>query len=130
MIFKNEDDLSFLDFFTTRLLPNKDNLEKRSGITHWWSLTRPRNWQFTKEPRLFSSRFGNSNSFGFDKKGNYIIEKGNAFIPKKEFYPADFYFYLACFSSKIFDLLLSIYSKPIMSGFDLGENPNKKYTNP
>lgn len=121
LIFKSEEDLHFLDFYTSRLLPNKDNLEKRSGITHWWSLTRPRNWQFTKEPRLFSSRFGNSNSFGFDKKGNCIIEEGNAFIPKKEFYPADFYFYLACFSSNIFDLLLSIYSKPIMSGFDLGK---------
>lgn len=121
LIFKEENDLTALHFYNSRLLPNKDILEKRSGITHWWSLTRPRNWQFTKESRLYSNRFGNSNSFGFDKKGNCVIEEGNAFIPKKEFLSTDYYFYLAFFSSNIFDLLLSIYSKPIMFGYDLGK---------
>lgn len=121
LIFKEEGNLNSLNFYKTRLLPNKDILEKRSGINYWWSLTRPRNWQFIKEPRLFSNRFGNSNSFGFDKKGDCVIEEGNAFIPKKEFQTTDYYFYLALFSSSIFDLLLSIYSKPIMSGFDLGK---------
>ncbi len=120
LIFKNEDELLGLDFYNTRLLPNKDILEKRKGINQWWSLTRPRNWQFLKESRLYSNRFGNSNSFAFDREGNCIIEEGNAFIPKKEFAINDYYFYLACFSSNIFDLLLSVYSKPIMSGFDLG----------
>lgn len=120
LMFKNEDELIGLDFYNTHLLPNKDILEKRKGINQWWSLTRPRNWQFTKESRLYSNRFGNSNSFAFDKEGNCIVEEGNAFIPKKEFDANDYYFYLACFSSNIFDLLLSIYSKPIMSGFDLG----------
>ena len=97
------------------------------GINHWWLLTRPRNWQFTKEPRLFSNRFGNSNSFGFDKNGNCIIEEGNAFIPKKEFQATDYYFYLACFSSDVFDILLSIYSKQLAGGkwYDLG-NKNIK----
>ncbi|MDD2284074.1 MAG: hypothetical protein PHQ11_01545 [Paludibacter sp.] len=121
LIFKDENNLASVDFYKTRLLPNKEILEKRSGINHWWSLTRPRNWQFTQEPRLFSNRFGNSNSFGFDKKGDCVIEEGNAFIPKKEFQTTDYYFYLALFSSSIFDLLLSIYSKPIMSGYDLGK---------
>lgn len=121
LIFKDEKELEVLDFYNSQLLPNKDILEKRAGITHWWSLTRPRNWQFIREPRLYSSRFGSSNSFGFDQKGNCVIEEGNAFIPKKEFQTSDYYFYLACFSSNIFDLLLSIYSKPIMSGFDLGK---------
>lgn len=121
LIFKEERELAVLDFCNSRLLPNKDVLEKRTGITHWWSLTRPRNWQFTKEPRLYSSRFGSSNSFGFDEKGDCVIEEGNAFIPKKEFQTSDYYFYLACFSSNIFDLLLSIYSKPIMSGYDIGK---------
>ena len=121
LIFKDEKELEILDFYNSQLLPNKDILEKRAGITHWWSLTRPRNWQFIREPRLYSSRFGSSNSFGFDQKGNCVIEEGNAFIPKKEFQTSDYYFYLACFSSNIFDLLLSIYSKPIMSGYDLGK---------
>lgn len=121
LTFKDEKELTVLDFYNSQLLPNKDILEKRTGITHWWSLTRPRNWQFTRESRLYSSRFGSSNSFGFDQKGNCVVEEGNAFIPKKEFQISDYYFYLACFSSNIFDLLLSIYSKPIMSGYDLGK---------
>lgn len=121
LIFKEENELNNLDFYNSRLLPNKEILEKRSGINHWWSLTRPRNWQFTRESRLYSNRFGTSNSFGFDKKGNSVIEEGNAFIPKKEFETSDYYFYLACFSSKVFDILLSIHSKPIMAGFDLGK---------
>ncbi|PUV23136.1 N-6 DNA methylase [Sphingobacterium athyrii] len=121
LIFKDENELEDLSFFKTNLLQNKEILEKRAGITHWWALTRPRNWQFIKEPRLFSSRFGSSSSFGFDKEGNCVIEEGNAFIPKRTFDSADYYFYLACFSSSVFDLLLSIYSKPIMSGYDLGK---------
>ncbi|ULB35443.1 HsdM family class I SAM-dependent methyltransferase [Proteiniphilum propionicum] len=121
LIFKEENNLTGLHFYKTRLFPNKEILEKRSGINNWWSLTRPRNWQFIQEPRLLSNRFGNSKSFGFDKKGDCVIEEGNAFIPKKEFQTTDYYFYLALFSSSIFDLLLSIYSKPIMSGYDLGK---------
>jgi len=84
-------------------------------------IKQPRNWQFIREPRLFSNRFGNSDSFAFDKNGKSIIEEGNAFTPKKELEHLDFYFYLSCFSSDIFDTLLSIHSKPIMSGFDLGK---------
>lgn len=123
LIFKDEHSLEGLEFYKTRLIPNKDILLKRSGITNWWSLTRPRNWQFTKESRLFSSRFGNSNSFGFDISGNCIIEEGNAYLPKKEFKIADYYFYLSCFSSTTFDNLLSIYSKQLAGGkwYDLGQ---------
>lgn len=123
LIFKDEEALGHLDFYNTILLPNKESLSNRSGITNWWSLTRPRNWQFTKEPRLYSNRFGNSNSFGFDIKGECVIEEGNAFIPKKEFLKNDYYFYLACFSSTIFDNLLSIFSKQLAGGkwYDLGQ---------
>ena len=121
LIFKEENELSDLEFYNSNLLPNKELLEKRKNVKSWWSLTRPRNWQFIKEPRLYSNRFGDSNSFAYDNKGNCVIEEGNAFIPKKEFEVSDYYFYLSCFSSNVFDILLSIYSKPIMSGFDLGK---------
>ncbi len=121
LIFKEENELSNLEFYNTNLLPNKELLQKRKGINSWWSLTRPRNWQFIRKPRLYSNRFGNSDSFAFDKKGNCIIEEGNAFIPKKDFETSDYYFYLSCFTSNVFDSLLSIHSKPIMSGFDLGK---------
>lgn len=123
LIFKEETELDFLMFYNTILLPNKELLEKRTGITNWWSLTRPRNWQFTKDSRLFSNRFGNSDSFAFDKKGQCIIEEGNAFIPKKDFEDSDYYFYLAFFSSSTFDNLLSIFSKQLAGGkwYDLGQ---------
>ena len=91
-VFNDEESLKDIEFYNSTLLPNKSILEKRSGIMQWWLLTRPRNWQFGKEPRLFSNRFGNSNSFAFDKSGECVIEEGNAFIPKKEFLRDDFYF--------------------------------------
>ncbi len=127
LIFKEEDSLSSLNFYKNRLLPNKEILGKRSGITYWWTLTRPRNWQFIHEPRLFSSRFGNSNSFGFDKKGDCVIEEGNAFMPKRDFETTDYYFYLACFSSNLFDSMLSIFSKQLAGGkwYDLGQKSIK-----
>jgi adenine-specific DNA-methyltransferase len=118
---RSEDELNSITFATNYLFPNKDILLSRKGINEWWSLTRPRNWQFEKESRLYSNRFGNSDSFAFDSIGNYVIEEGNAFIPRRVFKEGDYYFYLSCFSSNIFDKLLSIFSKPIMSGFDLGQ---------
>lgn len=117
----SEAELYKIEFARERLQLNKAILEKRSGISKWWSLTRPRNWQYVQKKRLYSTRFGSSNSFAFDSIGACIVEEGNAFIPKKEFSNDDYYFYLSCFTSKTFDLLLSIYSKPIMSGFDLGK---------
>jgi adenine-specific DNA-methyltransferase len=127
LIIKDEDCLNDISFYKTNLLPNKEILEQRSGITHWWSLTRPRNWQFIQEPRLYSTRFGNSNSFAFDKKGDCVIEEGNAFMPKREFATADYYFYLACFSSNLLDRMLSIFSKQLAGGkwYDLGQKSIK-----
>ena len=54
------------------------------------------------------------------------MERGYAWIPKKKFETDDYYFYLAVFSSSIFDTLLSIYSKQLAGGnwYDLGA----KYT--
>jgi hypothetical protein len=121
IIIKSEAELRSISFATKTLIPQKEKLAGRKGISEWWGLTRPRNWQFKKGMRLYSSRFGNSDSFAMDESGNCVIEEGNAFLPKKSFDLDDYYFYLAVFSSNIFDLLLSIYSKQLMSGFDLGK---------
>jgi len=117
-----EDELNEIPFAVSILIPNKEILEARKGITEWWGLTRPRNWQFEKNIHLFSSRFGSSASFAIDKIGACVIEEGNAFIPYKSFEIKDYYFYLACFSSDFFDALLSIYSKQLAGGkwYDLG----------
>ena len=118
----NEDELSSIPFANDHLIPKKEILKNRKGIKAWWGLTRPRNWQFEKDSRLYSNRFGNSDSFGFDKTGKCVIEEGNAFIPKRTFNESDYFFYLSCFSSNLFNLLLSIYSKQLAGGYwyDLG----------
>lgn len=129
LIIKNEAQLRKLtpNYYSTKLKPNKDKLEKRAGITEWWSLTRPRNWQFSKKEKLVSTEFGKSDSFAFDKEGHFVVERGNAWLPKKGFKNIDYYyFYLAIFSSPFFDKLLSVYSRQLAGGlwYDLG----KKYT--
>jgi type I restriction-modification system DNA methylase subunit len=121
IILKSEAELKSISFARETLIPQKEKLASREGISEWWGLTRPRNWQFKRGMRLYSNRFGNSDSFAVDESGNCVIEEGNAFIPKKALKQDDYYFYLAVLSSTIFDLLLSIYSKQLMSGFDLGK---------
>jgi len=119
--FKEESDLADVRFFTENLKPIESILKNRSGISEWWGHTRPRNWQFEKKIKLVSTEFGNSDSFAFDKTGQYVVERGNAWIPKRKFELDDYYFYLAIFSSSIFSTLLGIYSKPILSGYYLGQ---------
>lgn len=128
ILLENEESLieNSFSFYNSNLNPNRLILEKRAGINQWWTLTRPRNWQYKKFPKLISTEFGKSGSFGFDSKGNFVVERGNAWIPKKEFTINEYYFYLAIFNSTFFDNLLSIYSKQLAGGkwYDLG----KKYT--
>ena len=128
LLLKNEDEflnnaLSFYQY----LKNHKQILEKRKGVNNWWELTRPRNWQFTKKEKLVSTEFGKSGSFAYDVKGEFVIERGNGWIPKKEFKNENYYyFYLSVFNSSFFKELLSIYSKQLAGGkwYDLG----KKYT--
>ncbi len=114
-------------FYTNHLLPHKDSLSQRAGITFWWELTRPRNWQFENRKKIISTEFGNSSSFAIDNKGNYVVERGYAWQPRKKMDNEDHYFYLALFSSPFFDKLLSIYSKQLAGGkwYDLGKKQTK-----
>lgn len=114
-------------FYTNILLPNKPKLVSRSrkDENSWWVLSEHRAWLRSRYPKLVSTEFGHSGSFAFDKEGHFVVERGNAWIPKKEFKKEDYYyFYLALFNSSFFDELLSIFSKEILNGYDLG----KKYT--
>lgn len=126
MKLKSEDELAAKanTFYVNKLKPNETILANRKGIAEWWGLTRPRNSQFEKVAKLVSKEFGRSNSFAFDKTGEFVVERGNTWLPRHKFSDADYYFYLAFFSSPFFDKLLSIYSKQLLSGWDLG----KKYT--
>lgn len=114
-------------FYKNNLLKFKDSLagRARKGTSDWWQLSEHRAWLRRKEPRLVSTEFGKSDSFAFDKEGVFVVERGNAWLPKKGFNDIDYYyFYLALFSCPFFDKLLSIYSKQLLAGWDLG----KKYT--
>jgi len=128
IIFKTEQDIQNQAEYAFRniLKPHEDLLRNRAGIAEWWGHTRPRNWQYEKIPKLVSTEFGRSDSFSFDVKGDFVVERGNAWIPKKDFEELDYYFYSAIFSSPFFDKLLSVYSKQLAGGkwYDLG----KKYT--
>ena len=129
-LFKSEQELQEKSkcFYTHFLLSYKSRLQARSGIVEWWNLTRPRNWQFTKFPKIVSTEFGKSGSFAFDKDGKFVVERGMGWIPKRKVEDTDFYyFYLAVFSSPFFDTLLSIYSKQLAGGkwWDLGQKFTK-----
>lgn len=121
ILFKSEHELENLNFFNKRIKPLEVILKNRSGINEWWGHTRPRNWQFEKGIKLVSTEFGSSDSFALDKTGEFVVERGCAWFPKKKFELDYYYFYLAIFSSEMFNNLLSIYSKPIMSGYYLGQ---------
>lgn len=112
-----------------RLIARKVELSTRARKDEncWWQLSEHRAWLRKKEARLYSTEFGKSDSFAFDKNGDYVVERGNAWIPKKEFDSNDYYFYLACFSCNLFDQLLSIFSKQLAGGnwYDLGANYTK-----
>ena len=109
------------------LLPNKTKLinRARKNESNWWILSEHRAWLREKYPKLISTEFGKSGSFAFDNKGEFVVERGNGWIPKKEFSNNDYYyFYLSIFNSPFFNTMLSIYSKELLKGWDLG----KKYT--
>lgn len=114
---KEEEALS-INFVRENLLPYKAELQKRYGDKYWWELTSPRKPLYEKKARMYSSRFGDNRLFALDIEGECVIEEGNGYILKSN-KTEDFYFYLAVIHSGIFNVLLSIYSKHIMAGYDL-----------
>ncbi len=115
-------------FYQNVLLINKNILSNRKKkIPYWWSLSDFAPRLLPISIKLVSTEFGKAGSFAFDKKGEFIVERGNGWIPKKEFENQDhYYFYLSIFNSPFFEDLLSIFSKQLAGGkwYDLG----KKYT--
>lgn len=124
-----EDKLGFKDemeladtipyIYNNILLPNIDKLKNRSGIDieKWWLLTRPRPWQFCVHPKLISTEFGSSGSFGVDSEGIFVVERGLEWSPKIHMENLDvYYLYLSIFSSNFFNQLLALYSKQLAGG--------------
>lgn len=119
LVIKTEDQLKNYKNIYQWLSKSKEKLTSREGVSNWWELTRPRAWQYTQKRLLISKRFGNTSSFAITNH-NEVIEEGNAFMLKSHFIDDDIYFYLVLFSSSIFEKLLSIFAKPILAGYDLG----------
>ncbi len=128
LIIKTEEELmtKVPTFYQNYLYPAKEILIRlaRKNENNWWSLSEHRAWLRVKTPKIISKEFGSPGAFGFDQKGELIFERGNGWLPKKEMVNDDYYFYLSIFNSPFFEELLSIFSKEIMKGFDLG----RKYT--
>ena len=46
----------------------------------WWRLTREREWQREKSPKLVSAYFGQRGSFAYDDSGQYVVTQGYAWV--------------------------------------------------
>ncbi len=127
LLINSEDDMiQKVPTFFNKVFPYKSSLSNRArkNESNWWCLSEHRTWQQEKQLKLISTEFGNSSSFAIDKRGAFVVERGNAWLPKFKMDNDDYYFYLSLFSSPFFDKLLSIYSKRLMAAYDLGN----KYT--
>jgi adenine-specific DNA-methyltransferase len=109
----------YLDF----LLPNKEELSRRGSKrkANWWELSEHRAWQETSEPKIVSTYFGNSGSFGWDSGGKYVVVQGFGWLykPTKDFpkLTAEIGLsYLAILNSRLFSKLLSATSNHVGGG--------------
>lgn len=83
----------------------------------WWQLSRPRPWQYQPLSKIVSTEFGKAGSFAFDKKGEFVVERGMAWIPRNKEIPSEFYyFYIAILNSRYFNSLLQIYARQLAGG--------------
>ena len=121
LLIKNEDELKKYEWSYRWLSPHQESLLTRKGVNNWWELTRPRADLFARnEPYLCSKRFGGAHSFAIAPAGS-VVNEGNSFLFKDtNHWEDDLYFYLAFFSSSLFQRLLSIYARPLMAGYDMG----------
>lgn len=122
----SEDDFKNIECSYEWLKPHRDILLTRRGVNNWWELTRPRTELFGKKERLLcSKRSGGAHSFAIAPEG-YVVEEGNVFVFDGSIYwEEDKYFYLAFFSSSLFQRLLSIYARPLKAGYDMGKTQIK-----
>ncbi len=65
-------------FYNSYLLPNKAVLETRArkSDANWWKLSEHRSWLVSTVPKIVSTYFGSSGSFGFDAVGNLAVVQG------------------------------------------------------
>ena len=121
LIIRSEKELEKYECSYEWLRPHKDSLLKRKKVNNWWELTCPRTELFSHTERMLcSKRSGGAHSFAIIP-GSYVVEEGNIFLfDNSVYWEEDKYFYLAFFSSSLFQHLLSIYARPLKAGYDMG----------
>jgi adenine-specific DNA-methyltransferase len=110
-------------YYELYLLPAKVDLCKRPKVNpnKWWDLTRHREWQIDRTPKLVSTYFGDAGSFAWDESGDYVVVQGMGWLFKrlqKSFiaYRRMCLAYLAILNSSIFSELLSATSNHVSGG--------------
>ena len=80
--FEAPGDTAVPDFYQEHLLPRREALVARATMTEasWWRLTREREWQREKSPKLVSAYFGQRGSFAYDDSGQYVVTQGYAWV--------------------------------------------------
>ena len=122
LLINSEDELAKYERTYNWLSPHKKSLSTREHIKNWWELTRPRTELFVRTERMLcSKRSGGAHSFAVIPD-NYVVEEGNVFLfDNTVYWEEDKFFYLAFFSSSLFQRLLSIYARPLKAGYDMGK---------
>lgn len=117
-------------YYELFLEPNKAQLRKRAGVgPRWWTLTRERQWQVRKLPKLVSTYFGDSGSFAFDAEGEFVVVQGHAWVWKRQNESESIeaallpfassplpWAYAALLNSRTFERLLSHYCPRVQGG--------------
>ena len=112
-------------YYRNYLKPKKSELLTRTRIDekNWWHLSEGRAWQYQKSTKLVSTEFGKAGSFAYDESGEFVVERGLAWLPKQpNRFTEDIYFaFVALFYCSFFNELLTIYSVQLASGWDLSK---------
>ena len=82
----------------------------------WWTLVRPGSWQYEERQKLVSTEFGKAGNFGFDERGNYVVERGMAWIPREAMTTEEYFCYVAILNSPYFNNILVLYAKELAGG--------------
>ena len=104
-------------FYHQRLQPKKAELQSRGSLRgrEWWELVEPRpTWMPKSEARIVSTQFARTGLFAFDRKGEYAVVNGNAWIWKTgAISEHDWWAYLAIVNSTEFESFLDYFCRRI-----------------
>lgn len=110
-------------FYDKYLLPNKDKLLSRARVDkeRWWEYTYYRPWLIEPTPKIVSTQFGDTGSFGFDQVGRFVTIDAPSWLPLDEKYLQKFstkigFAYLTILNSDIFSQLLAASSTHVSGG--------------